>query len=553
MLRLRARLLALARTKSDDRVITALAWTALGVGAINVVVLLAQATATIHSLDLSSDYAVSLVLPTLAGHVPAGSVISLGNHAYYEAWLFERATAGLPHSRFIWEAAPFVVVGAGIALIAWCTWVAVGGLAAIIAVVALVSISDAWRVVLAMPTGRVGIAVHGGALCGVLLILAEASRTPRLSRPWLIALTVFTVLFGALAASDSLVAVTVVLPYVVAPWLWWAYERSHQALRVSVYALVTGGAALLGAALITSWMHHDHIVHSPYPVVFTTVASLVTNVQDLIGAWAGLGGGAFFGLPASGVNLLLFGAGALALAALAYVLWVLWRRSYQLLAVPSRARLTAPARVLYISFWSLVLASDLALYLLTAVSDSLGPGDHYLLSAWVAIAALLGAFARSRVGWAALLTGVTLFAILNVRTHVADGVPAFGVAPDPQLAGEIEHFARAHGARIGYSEYGDAAPITWETHFATEVYPLQPCGSASGLCAFFIGISSWYTPHPGARTFLMTDPRPGIAGGTITAAPADLGRPVAVGQFGTFTVYVYGYDIASRVGPGSIL
>jgi hypothetical protein len=515
---------------------------------------LVQAPATIHSLDLSSDYAMSLVLPALAGHAPAGSVISLGNHPFYEAWWFERATVGLPHARAIWELAPFVVEGAGIAVVAWCAWVALGGLAAIACAVALVSISDGWRVVLGMSGGRVGTAFHAGALCAVLLILAGAGRAPNLSRRWLVALTVFTVAAGAVASSDSLVAATVVVPYVLAPCVWWCYARTKEALRIGAYAIVTGAAALLGGVILTAWMHSEHVIHSPFPVVFTTAASLVTNIDDLIGAWAGLGGGAFFGLPASGTNLLTFVAGVLCLAALAGVLWAMARRTYAFLHAASTGTAVPPARGLYIAFWSFVIATDLAVYLLTSVSGSLGPGDHYLLSAWVGVAALLGAFVIGRRFWATLLAAAAIFGILNVRTHIADGVPAFGVAPDSQLAYDIEHFTRDYGAQFGFSEYGDAAPITWETHLATKVYPLQPCGVPSGLCAFFIGISSWYTPIAHVHSFLLTDPRAGIAGGTITLPPADLGKPIAAEAFGgIWAVYVYSYDIASRVGPSGVL
>ncbi len=542
-----ARTRAFLTAHAEDNLTTWLARIAVAVGALNVVVLLAQARDTIHQLELNADYSMSLVLPALAGHAPAGSVISLGNHAFYEAWWFERATIGLPGSRAIWEVAPFVVEGAGIAVVAWCAWVALGRLAALLCTVALVSISDSWRLVLGMSGGRVGLTFHAGALCAALLILGAARGAPRLSRRALVAFTMFTVFFGVAASSDQLVAATVVVPYMIAPCLWWAYDRSRAALAVAVYALATGAVSLLGGLLLTSLMHAEHVVQAPFPVVFTTVASLSTNVQNLIGAWAGYGDGAFFGLSANGVNLLLFVAGILCVVALAGVLWALCRKTYAVLGEAHEG--VAPSgRFLYVSFWGLVLAADLALYLLTSVSNSLGPGDHYLLSAWVAVAALLGAFARSRRLWATLLAGVALFGGLIVRTHIVDGVPPFGSAPSAQVAGDIEHFAAAHGASTGYAEYWDAAPVTWETRLKAHVYPLGPCGPPSGLCPFYISINSWYTARGKVPTFLVTDSRPGIPGGVIAGAPAAFGKPVAVGAFGPFTVYVYRYDIAAKLG-----
>jgi hypothetical protein len=543
---------ALVGARAADDFTTWLARIAVAVGGLNVVVLLVQARSTIHQLELNADYSMSLVLPALSGHAPAGSVITLGNHPFYEAWWFERATIGLPHFRFIWEAAPFVVEAAGIALVAWCAWVAVGGLATILSGVALVSISDGWRGVLAMSGGRVGLAFHAGALCAALLIICAAARAPRLSRPLLAVFTVFTVIFAAAAATDYLILATVLVPYIVAPLLWWGYERSTAARNVALYAVATGLASIVGGALLVALMQGEHVIGSPYPVVFTAAASLATNLQNLISGWAGLGDGAFFGLAAHGVDdLLTFIAGALCLAALGGVVWALGRRVYAVLAGPGPRRVVSPARFLYVSFWGLVLATNVGLYLLTTVSNSPGIGDHYLLSAWIAVAALLGAFARRKRLVATLLVGVALFGAFNARTHIADGVPAFGSSPSTQVAGEIEHFAKAHGATIGYGEYWDAASVTWETRLDTQVYPLAVCGQPpSGLCPFYISISSWYTPRKGVRTYLLTDSRTTVSSGIILTPPRGFGKPIAKAAFGPFGVFVYRYDLATRLGPG---
>jgi hypothetical protein len=56
-------------------------------------------------------------------------------------------------------------------------------------------------------------------------------------------------------------------------------------------------------------------------------------------------------------------------------------------------------------------------------------------------------------------------------------------------------------------------------------------------------MSSWYTPRPGTRTFLVVDRRYG---------PADpgerLGGFLSSVTYGEYTVYVYDYDIASNLG-----
>jgi hypothetical protein len=521
----------------------------------NIVLLIVQARGTIHSLDLNADYTTSFVLPALASHAAAGSVISLGAHAYYEAWWFDRATVGLPHYRFIWEAVPFVVDAAGIAVVVWCAWLALGLRGALVSGVVLVSISDGWRVVLADPSGRVGTAVHAGALLAALLIVSGARRAPRLNRSWLVALTVFTVAFGAAGGTDSLVAATVLVPYTLAPWAWWFADRSRAALRVSLYALATGIGALIGAVLLTAFEHSQHVLHAWFPVVFLATGNITGNLQAFAGDWANLGAGSFFGLAVNVTNLEFFVPGALCLTALGGVLWALWRRARSLATRPPMSGgISDPTRAIYLTFWGLVLAIDLGLWLLTQVSaEGATGGDNYLLSAWIATAALLGAFAVRRRLWWTVLAGVAVFSILNFRTHVDDGVPAYGYGPTAQIAGDIEHFTQTEGAKFGFTSYWDSTPIIWETHLKALAYPITnlSCTAASGLCPYFMGISSWYVPRRNIRTFLVTDSNPAVPGAFGTA-PAALGKPLAVAPLGQYTVYVYDYDIASRFGPSQL-
>jgi hypothetical protein len=207
------------------------------------------------------------------------------------------------------------------------------------------------------------------------------------------------------------------------------------------------------------------------------------------------------------------------------------------------------SRELFVAFWGLVLVFVLAAFALTQLSASSG-NSRYLLGAWVAVAALLGVLATRPAARIALVLAVALFGALNIRAELAAGVPAFGSAPNQRLAGEIERFALAHGARVGYGGYWDSAPVMWETHFAVKLYPIQACGFPSGWCQFYNAyISDWYVPRPHTRTFLLTDTRPGIPL-EVTAPPASFGRPIAGESLGEgLTVYVYGSDIAAHLSP----
>ena len=65
----------------------------------------------------------------------------------------------------------------------------------------------------------------------------------------------------------------------------------------------------------------------------------------------------------------------------------------------------------------------------------------------------LESFDRSSVPIArtATILAVCLFGLLNLRAELAAGVPSSDAGQGQRIAGEIEHFALAHGASMGYS------------------------------------------------------------------------------------------------------
>ena len=74
--------------------------------------------AIITSVYVNSDAALAPVLGQAAAHLPAGTYISLGNHAWYEEWLFLLATRSLPSHRGLWELAPALWSLCGVLLLA---------------------------------------------------------------------------------------------------------------------------------------------------------------------------------------------------------------------------------------------------------------------------------------------------------------------------------------------------------------------------------------------------------------------------------------------------
>jgi hypothetical protein len=533
------------------------------VGVVNFVVLLAQGPELVHSLYLNADNASSLVLPALAGHAPAGSVVNLGDHPWYEPWWYMRATAGLPHYRQLWEIAPFVTGLLGIAAVSASAWLALGRLAALISAVALLAASEALRVVLYTPETHGLIVVHLGVLCVALLLVLRWSRARRPALGRLLLLGVPLVLFTGAGFTDQLLLVSGLGPFVLAPLVCWLRLGSRAWRTVSAFALATAVLSGVLALLLAHVMQDQHVVHAPFPINFVSSEAILTGLQNLLVAFTTLGGGSFFGAPVSGVNLFTFVAGALVLLALAVTLRVLWRWGGTLVQTvqrraPARTRAAGPAqdkvsgaasRELFVAFWGLVLVFVLAAFVLTQLS-AISANNRYLAGAWVALAALLGILAARRGAAIVVVLAVAVFGALNIRAELAGGVPAAGPAPNQRLAGAIERFALAHGARVGYTGYWDSAPVSWETRFAIKLFPIQACGFPSGWCQFFNNdVSNWYVPRAHTHTFLLTDTRPGVPL-AVTAPPTSFGHPIAGESLGEdLTIYIYGSDIAAHLAP----
>lgn len=112
-------------------------------------------------------------------------------------------------------------------------------------------------------------------------------------------------------------------------------------------------------------------------------------------------------------------------------------------------------------------------------------------------------------------------------------------------AGQLAQLVEREGLDHGYSGYWTAANVTFASRFAAKTYPVQPCGA--GVCAFRLHrLDAWYVPREGVRTFYAVDelaPEPRVG-----PPPAEW-DPVKNVQLGQLLVYVFNYDIASRIQP----
>jgi hypothetical protein len=100
--------------------------------------------------------------------------------------------------------------------------------------------------------------------------------------------------------------------------------------------------------------------------------------------------------------------------------------------------------------------------------------------------------------------------------------------------------------QVGYSNWGDSSGLTWGTHERVIVRPVVECVGPDGLelCPGFQAyVPSWYIPGQRHSFLLIDADEP-----EIRSVPAYLGKPLEVYAFESMRMYIYPYDIASRLG-----
>jgi hypothetical protein len=514
----------------------------LTAGAVNLVVLLAQLPGLVRSLYENADSATALTLADgLGAGREASRVVTLGHYHYYEAWLLEKATAGLPDHWQLWEAIPFVIGFVGIALMVWAAWRAVGAFAALLTAVVMVALGDELREVLFTPDTHGYFVAHTALLAAALVFLADRAGSGRLTWPLLVGVGVPLAALSVLGATDQLFEFVALPSFALAGCVgWWRHPGAAQR-NIAIFCAVVCGISIVGCQLLDHAMIESGVVSQYFPLAFVGAEALLANLQVAVTAVSYLGGGLFWGAPLKGTQLLVFAVGALALVGVGVLLRLLWRYASSL---GVRERTTSASRDIYLAFWMFVVVISLLVFTLSNLPDGLATA-RYLLGVFAGSAALLpGLIGSPTARRASLATAVAIFATLVATNHLIEGTPS-GLGPPRSAAYDALNYVRAADADHGYAPYWDASVMAWQTRGALKVYPAIPYGP--GLHAFpFNQISTWYKPVSGVRSFLVSDSRP--VPESFTAAPASLGKPVGVAVFGPYTVDIYNHDIAEDLG-----
>jgi hypothetical protein len=551
------------------RIADLLTWSPLALGGAYLLVVAIQFNQLIANTYLDADAASAPVIGQLYGGSPAHREVVLGQMAWFSTLMFELATRWLPLHRQIWEAAPYAMALASVALVAWGLWRVAGRWAAAIGGVIMVCAAP-HTLHLLFSLNDHSPTWFSFALLAGLLVLLERRAAELAVLPAVLAVVAVGAIVGANMASDTLLIGAGVLPALLAVSVAWALRPGRASRRAWWLTLGTVAVAGVCDALTGALMRHEHVV-APPGITHTGLAAgeaVASNFKLWWQSIAVLGNGDFFGQSLGFTSALQVVCGVLSILAVAVLVpRVSWRE----LALAIQRRLGGPAdgrsrpvaperedvegaplaaeggaaRVAWCAFWgsSAVLLSVGFIVSSTPVDIN---SDRYLVGLVYAAAALVPLLAGRSVLRQAAITACTVVFAFTGLVQLLQGQATANISnfPTDTVSAEVARIARHEHATIGYAGYWDAAPITWATHFAVKVYPVQACGPA--LCPVSLHyITSWYIPRRGRRSFLISDPtQPGS-----TLSVPSLGSPTAVYHIGALTMSVYAYDIASRMQP----
>jgi len=510
--------------------------------------LAADLRAIVQAIYANADFVSAPVIGELYDERAPGTQVVLGNFPWYETLWFERLTAGLPAHRQVWQLAPWLFSLAGVAAVAWATWRAAGAWAAMVVAVALGCAGPA------LLTFQFGGSLHAptfahACLLGAFLVLC-ASRGGR-AGSWPVHVAACAALAAVTAAgvaSDDLLLAAGIAPFALAAiGMVWLLPRPAGP-RIAVSALAVSALAVAGGRLLAKAMEDENVIASAFDVTFATWDKLFANARVLAHSLAYLFNGDFGGEAIDLWSVLSLVCAVAVVGAVAFAVGYGRRWAARAVAAPATDEREA-ARRAHLAFWFLAGAVLGLTFLLTSV-----PVDkysaRYVLTVGYAVAIVVAVAAVDRP-WLRIgvVTGLTLVLVSGVsglvRGTLQDSARS---SPGGNLSGPLERLARAEGVEHGYAGYWTAAPLTWQTRARLQVYPVKSCTGTPTLCPYpFHRIASWYDPRPGERSILVVDPFQPSAGAPTGPDPA-FGAPQRVARIADRTVYVYGYDIASRFG-----
>lgn len=514
--------------------------------------ILTRFSVVIHAVHLNPD---ADFAPVLVGDLrtgTSGGLILVGEASHLTAIAFLYLTRSFPFRDAIWDWGPYLTFLGGLALGAWACWRVAGPWAAAMTFSAG-ACAEATVLLTVMAEGIRGHTFFAvAATCAFLVLLVEHPDMPRWHKAAACGLAVAVT--GSTAASDPLFLAVGLGPLVGAALTVWLLRRDRRARSLALLALGIAGAALILSQLVWVVMHslglRKNYLQAGYSVV--DPRQVVPNVRLFLRHVLTLTHAAPLGHPSRATPAQL--AMTMVIAAITvYAFFLLFQ-----LRRPGRPEEDAKQRALlaYTAFWVLSALGVLAAFALS--SFSAGPSDtsRYVIPVFLALAAVGPLWGRT-LDWRRPVAAacVTLFCGASIAARqnlfVYQLFPGFGSVH--RNGGQLISFLEGERIKYGYGGYFTSHQLTLLSGMKVYAYPVIACHQPQSdtICPLFVNVrTAWYVPRPGVRSFLVQD---ASVPAFIAPVPSKaLGRPSETRTFGTMTVFVFDYDIASRFSPPCI-
>lgn len=487
--------------------------------------------------------------PVLVGDLRRGTkggLVLVGEASHLTAIGFLYLTRSFPFRDAIWDWGPYVTFLVGLGIGAWACWRVAGPWAAAMAFAAG-ACAEAAVLLTVMSEGIRGHTFFAVAvMAAVLVAMVQHPAMPR--RRKVAGAAVAVAVAGATVASDPLFLAVGLAPLVGAGVLVLLLRRDRRAGGLALLTVGVAGGALLLSQLIWAVMgvvgFKKNYLQKGYSVV--DLGSVVPNVRVFWRHVLTLTHASPLRGPGRGTPAQL----AMTLVVAAVILYA-FTLLFRLRRRPkSPAEEPATALLAYTAFWVLSGLGVLAAFALSSFSS--GPSDtsRYVIPVFLALAAVGPLWGR-RLDWRRPVAAgcVALFCLATIAARqnlfIYQQYPGFGSVHRDGPA--LISFLRSEGLRYGYAGYFTSHQLTMLSDLEVYAFPVIACHQpeSDAICPFFVNVrTAWYLPRPNVRSFLIQD---STVPEFITPAPSkSMGRPVATRRFGTMTVSVFDYDVASR-------
>jgi hypothetical protein len=547
------------RSQGDDRPADAslaptLIWLLpLLIAAAYLVVFVLRIPHNITALAWNSDYASGFTIPeTLVRTGPGGNMV-MGSAAEWVPLWFGLLTARLPLHRELWGIAPTLLFFASALVVGWSVLQLADRRAALLAVLIGVVASPLALEFFMAPVAHNTVYLCTALLGAYLIWLAQGQGRRRLTA--LLVPPVLGVAIGTCLGSDVLLAATAVIPLALTA-IFAGVRRDRRSRIVSLSALCTVVVAVPIAKVTSSIMHSLGYLKVPTPARAVPLSELPERARLLFdglkvlfnGYLGGPQGPGTLHAPLGIASDVVMSAALLTLVVLGSLTAV--RLVASGLRKSSTQTPTQLARSLHVLYWvSSAGATCGAFWVAAETGGGTNLHESYYATVIFSVAAVIPLLlaTASPARWL-IPAGVSIFFAASLVGLTSNPFSISDwIARD---APGITRIAEANHVTYGYGGYGEGSSLTWNTHGRVTVRPLMACNNPGGasICPFYlVAVPSWYVPRE-RHTFLLVDSEEAW----VSSLPRGLGKPLASYAIGgSMQMYIYPYDIASRLGPAS--